>query len=450
MSKAIIVELNKKHAIVLAEGGSFIKVPRKSSYKTIGQEIDASGMIQQKLRGFSFLNWKTSLAAAAAALMLFFQFFYPFTGQEVYASVSMEMEPSIEIEINKDLNVVDIQTYNEQGEDVLKSIDNWRGQPITAVTKKIFKLSSAKGFIKPHQEVLIATTITEDISTKEETAIKKHVSTLMQKEAKKQNLEMTSVVLSKKEKMKAAEYGISPGQYAILAAAKQKGHHMTANEVKNKSIRKISEEVGPVKNLFEDSELPVSKRIENKQSGAIGTNEGSKGKLSSADSNLPAKEEIKKPSALRKNNLQKKTKEETGTQIIKKQETETAAEKKDKENAKVKESIKTTASKKEVRTEKEIRNFEQEVAFSPNEKAENNEPKKQNDKKEADTEKKSVRSLPIAETAAAIEEIKAPPSSVLMIEITVNTETEELILSVEAATNVETGEVKLFVEEDAA
>ncbi|MFC7373237.1 anti-sigma factor domain-containing protein [Fictibacillus iocasae] len=262
MSKAIIVELNKHHAIVLAEGGSFIKVKRKSDYWTVGQEIDSESLVTASRPILPLFSWKAGFAGAAAVLLLFFQFFYPFTGEQVYASVSMDMEPSIELEINKDLQVINMIAYNTQGEEVLRSLKNWEDKKIAYVTKEIFEISSKSGFVKPHQEVLITTTITEDISYTEEKKLKNHVNSLMQQEAKKQNLEMTSIVLSKKEKMKAEKYGISPGQYAILKAAEEKGQKMNTKDVQNQSLEKIAQKVGPVNELFDD-QAPMRKNKQN-------------------------------------------------------------------------------------------------------------------------------------------------------------------------------------------
>ncbi|MCM3718729.1 anti-sigma-I factor RsgI family protein [Fictibacillus phosphorivorans] len=254
MNKAIIVEVNSRHLIVLAEGGEFKKIKNTNQNYTVGQEISIPVLQEEKSSFFSvFINWKTVTATALAIFLLFFQVFSPLPGSGAYAYVGMEMDPSLELEINEAMKVLDISTYNEQGKNVLEHMGEWKNKEIGYVTNLIFEACENLGYLKAQEEVLITTTLSEDIPEDKEKEMKKRVNEVMNVTAKKKSVEMTTIVMSSEERKKAKKMNISPGRYAIYTAAKKSGIKISAKEVSTKTIKEISEKVGPIKELLEEN-----------------------------------------------------------------------------------------------------------------------------------------------------------------------------------------------------
>ncbi|OOE14095.1 anti-sigma factor domain-containing protein [Fictibacillus arsenicus] len=259
MNKAIIVEVNSRHLIVLAEGGEFKKIKNTNPAYTVGQEISIPVLKEKKNSIFSvFINWKTGTAVALAIFLLFFQVLSPMSGEGAYAYVGMDMDPSLELKINEDMQVLDILSFNEQGHTVLEHMGEWKEKEIRYVTNQIFETCEDLGYLKAQEEVLITTTLSEEIPENKEKAIKKKVNEVMTETAKKKSVEMTTIVMSSKEREKAKKMKISPGHYAIYTAAKKSGIKISPKEVAGHTLEEISEKVGPIKELLEENDEKIS------------------------------------------------------------------------------------------------------------------------------------------------------------------------------------------------
>jgi Anti-sigma factor N-terminus len=259
MNKAIIVEVNSRHLIVLAEGGEFKKIKNTNPAYTVGQEISIPVLKEKKDSIFSvFINWKTATAAALAIFLLFFQVLSPMSGEGAYAYVGMDMDPSLELKINEEMQVLDISSYNEQGKAVLEHMGEWEEKEIGYVTNLIFEACEDLGYLEAKEEVLITTTLSEEIPENKEKAMKEKVNEVMTVTAKKKSVEMTTIVMSSKERKKARKMNISPGHYAIYTAAKRSGIKISPKEVTGHTLEEISEKVGPIKELLEENDENVS------------------------------------------------------------------------------------------------------------------------------------------------------------------------------------------------
>ncbi|MGD6961498.1 anti-sigma-I factor RsgI family protein [Fictibacillus phosphorivorans] len=253
MNKAIIVEVNKRHVIVLAEGGEFKKIKNTNAAYMVGQEIRLPVRQENKKSIFSiFINWKTGTAVALAIFLLFFQVLAPISGPGAYAYVGINMDPSLELKIDEEMRVLDILAYNQQGHMVLDRLNDWENEEIEHVTDLIFDTCEDLGYLKSKEEVLITTTLSEEIPADKEKEIKQQVNEVMTETAKKKSIEMTTIVMSSKEREQSKKMKMSPGHYAIYKAAKKSGMKITKNEISTLTIEEISEKVGPIKELLKE------------------------------------------------------------------------------------------------------------------------------------------------------------------------------------------------------
>ncbi|MET3727361.1 uncharacterized small protein (DUF1192 family) [Fictibacillus halophilus] len=266
MNKAIIVEVNKRHVIVLAEGGEFKKIKNTNAAYMVGQEIRLPLRQEKKKSTFSiFINWKTGTAVALAIFLLFFQVLAPISGPGAYAYVGINMDPSLELKIDEDMKVLDIYAYNQQGHMVLDRLDDWENEKIDIVTDLIFETCEDLGYLKAKEEVLITTTLSEEIPADKEKEIKQQVNKVMTEKAKKKSIEMTTIVMSSKEREQSKKMKMSPGHYAIYKAAKKSGMKITKNEISSLTIEEISEKVGPIKELLKEDIETVDASENNKK-----------------------------------------------------------------------------------------------------------------------------------------------------------------------------------------
>jgi hypothetical protein len=256
MNKAIVIEVSTSHLIVLAEGGEFKKIKNNDSSYQVGQEISIPPpKVHKKDYRYPFLfTWKAGTAVALAVILFFFQIFSPTTDNGVYAFVGMDMDPSLELKINENMQVLDVKAYNEEGRQVLQMLHEWKKKEISYVTDLIFEYSEMLGYLDDKEEVLITTTLSEDIPENKEKELKQRINQVMSDTAEKKAVQMTAIVVSKKEREEAKRMKLTPGHYAIYKAAKKAGKSISKKEAASRTLEEISEEVGPIHELLKDSE----------------------------------------------------------------------------------------------------------------------------------------------------------------------------------------------------
>lgn len=255
MTKGIVVEVKKRHLIVLSEGGEFRKVKIQNRSYSVGSDIFLPNESTER-RSYQLprLDWKKTAVFMVALVLLFFQF-APYTGQGVYAYVGMEINPSIELEIDDSMLVQGINAYNTDGKKLVSLLEDWENEHIEIVTDQIFKICRAKGYIKPNQEVIVTTTLNKDVSKEIQQKIERKINTLMEKKAEENAIDMTSLIMSNEDRKRAEQLKVSPGKYAIFMAAKQAGYNITKTDIRYKSIQELSKAVGSFSDLFSSTTL---------------------------------------------------------------------------------------------------------------------------------------------------------------------------------------------------
>ncbi|WHY71081.1 anti-sigma-I factor RsgI family protein [Fictibacillus enclensis] len=255
MTKGIVVEVKRHHIIVLSEGGVFRKVKNNGQPYAVGSDILLPNEPKRKpMFSLPVFSWKSATVFTFAILLLFFQL-APNTGQGVYAYVGIEMNPSIELSIDDDMRVQHITAYNSDGKKLVALLEDYHGQPLEKVTEDIFKICRAKGFIKPDQEVIVTTTLTKDVSKETQQKIEQKINSLMEQQALENKIDMTSLIISNKERKRAKKSGLPPAKYAIFMAAKEAGIPITQSDIKKKSIQELSDKVGPISDLLSSTPL---------------------------------------------------------------------------------------------------------------------------------------------------------------------------------------------------
>lgn len=122
--KAVIVDLRGKHAAALDETGRIVKIPN-ADYG-IGQEIELHAVPPARQK----VNRRFASAAAAAVLVLGLG-----TGTAFalpYGTVTLDSDSAIEYTINRFDQVLSARALNEEGEEILSSLDeqSFRFRPV--------------------------------------------------------------------------------------------------------------------------------------------------------------------------------------------------------------------------------------------------------------------------------------------------------------------------------
>jgi Anti-sigma factor N-terminus len=249
----IIMEINERFLTLLTPEGEFLRARKQNRAYAIGQEIAffpielKNGMLSRSLSIFRLSRGKGIMAAAFAIMLAIVSFLPLLQKDEVYAYMSIDVNPSIELGVNQEYQVVKLVPYNEEGKRIIQSIKDWKKNSIHDVADKILLQIKEQGYFKENREVVIAAVYT-DQNNKSDERIQKELADIKQA-AQKEQLEVTLLEASKEERDEAIDKGLSPGLYK-------------ENKIKAEGAKKkISEPVNqnkPLNSLKKPAEKPQS------------------------------------------------------------------------------------------------------------------------------------------------------------------------------------------------
>lgn len=166
IQKAKIVDLNADYAVVLTDSGAFKRISRKRDM-SVGNGIyitDRDFYMKTKasksftLPIFSKRLLQVTGVMALLIMILFTQSLSPMS----YAVISVDINPSIQLFIDADYNVIKIESMNADGRKLLSEYDFTKHQSASSVLTELFTLASEMDYLKADQnEILIAAAIFE-------------------------------------------------------------------------------------------------------------------------------------------------------------------------------------------------------------------------------------------------------------------------------------------------
>ncbi|MFC5648260.1 anti-sigma factor domain-containing protein [Paenibacillus solisilvae] len=259
MSRGIVMENGKRHVIVMMPDGQFRKVPTDKQPK-IGEEITFSEHARPRSR--PRILYSFSIGAAAAMLLLCIPLFMKErpADSQVVAYLTMDINPSIELGVNKDERVEELHAINKDGADVTADL-TYKGLPVNQVAEAIMERVEAGHYIKDGEGDVIITSVlvNEDHQPAYEKDLKEHVDAAVRKaltktdHAASQHVEVTTLSAPKELREEAKADGLSSGKMAFYLLAKSKGHQVTIHELKTHSIHQTAKAWGGVKSVIDNS-----------------------------------------------------------------------------------------------------------------------------------------------------------------------------------------------------
>ncbi|EDL65106.1 anti-sigma factor domain-containing protein [Bacillus sp. SG-1] len=218
MKKGIVMEVKPNTIIMMTPEGEFIKTRKQPSVQyEIGEELtlfpqmeETKTTIFQRLR--ENLHVKPVLSGAAVLLMLLFLLLPSLNEPEVYAYVSVDINPSFEMSINQDQEVMDLKPFNAEAEKILERMPEWEGNSIIEVTDEIIELSSKNGYMDDQKKVTVTTIFTEEAETKARKSIENELKQLTTEKLKEGTADIAVVETSIEVRDEAKAAGMTAGQ----------------------------------------------------------------------------------------------------------------------------------------------------------------------------------------------------------------------------------------------
>jgi hypothetical protein len=218
VKNGIIMEVDKRFLTILTSDGEFMRARNLNKNYQIGQEIDFIPIEQGKMKKlFSFSPFQSFkgkiVVPTALALILLMISILPFQqNNQVYAYLSIDINPSLELGINENCQVIELIPYNEDGKKIVSELKDWKKKDVQDVTSEIMDQIRRQGYIKENHKVVLSTVYVE--------TDRKNLNIHMQKEmeevresVQKEDLNVTLVNATPEDRKEAIEKGLTTGLY---------------------------------------------------------------------------------------------------------------------------------------------------------------------------------------------------------------------------------------------
>ena len=150
----LVMELKEKTCIILTRSGEFREVRRSLQEVRLGDEISSA-----PAETAAAAWWKPLLAAASVFLFLWGGFLYYGWSNEAVAYVGLDLNPSVELGINRRQQVCQVSGLDAEGRVLVQKV-TLRGLPLDAAITAVVTEAIAERYLNPAGENVILTTVT--------------------------------------------------------------------------------------------------------------------------------------------------------------------------------------------------------------------------------------------------------------------------------------------------
>jgi hypothetical protein len=239
VKKGIILEMDKRYVTLLTPDGQFLRAHNQANAYQIGQEITflpieesaekgtSPTHFYQKMKGKMALVAMVMLVVIASLLIPIYQ------RNQVYAYMSID-QANVELAINKQLEVIEVTPYNQKGEVILQSIDNWENEDLSSVSKIILNVMDEQG-LSDQNEIVLSMVYKGKRNNQTDTNLQTELAELKQF-VTRNDKKILQLQGSTVERKKALEKGISIGK--LKREAKQIREKNPRTELKQKDLKK--------------------------------------------------------------------------------------------------------------------------------------------------------------------------------------------------------------------
>lgn len=216
MKKGIVMKIDGAFLTLLTPEGEFLRAKKQNMSIEIGEEIHFFPLeIEKPFKSMqikNFLKVKPTWIIMAAVCIILGSFIPMYQNNKAYAYMSIDVNPSIELGVNKKMQVVELTGFNKEGKKVISAIEDWKKRDISKLTQTILLEMKKEGFLKKSKPVIISTVRTEQSEKEADKMLSENIKKIKET-VKGLQLELTVHTNTEKEMEKAHEQGITTGNY---------------------------------------------------------------------------------------------------------------------------------------------------------------------------------------------------------------------------------------------
>lgn len=298
MRRGIVVAEGRRGLVVLTPDGEFVEVPGRTG--AVGEEIGFERPVRRAAARRRLL-----LTASAAALLLLVAVGLAqmpvFQGPRIAAYVALDINPSVEIGVDRKRAVVELLALNPEGERVIDGVD-YRKRPVGDVAAEIIRNAEAAEYLRHGGEVFVTSMAAAGVDGRFEEELVREIGQAVHAAALRsgeeagrsgtaasaepsgtegtdgagertggpaapssqsgQDIAVTIVRAPGELRETAKANGVSPGKMAVYLLAEKRGLPITLDDLKRGSIRQAVEPYGGISGLLGDGRTGEERKQE--------------------------------------------------------------------------------------------------------------------------------------------------------------------------------------------
>jgi hypothetical protein len=239
--EGVVVKVTDEKIVILSNNGTFKNLPRgKGDFPLLGERISYQEERKIKLP-FQWAKYGTAVAILLAIIGTFLYDGNQEQSSQAYYTVAIDINPSIEVVTNQQLEVTEVHALNPDGEKVISSLV-FEHKTVTQVIQEILVKSKDLGYLKDNGKVtasLISLTQENELSTK---SMDQLIKGVLDKQGVKAKVEIYED--KKQNLVDAHKMNMSINSYRLFLDEKKK--HKGLNERLN--TKEVLEERNPATN----------------------------------------------------------------------------------------------------------------------------------------------------------------------------------------------------------
>lgn len=242
-TSGVVVEVHKRNTVaVYTNDGQFINIPAPSDNLKPGDVIE---VIQPKTGLFRKRSFATRIlptAAAVLALVMFLSMYLSFFSAPVSAYVALDMNPSIELTVDKNAKVIEVTHINNDADKLLKNL-KLKEQDVYEATDLIIEKAISLGYLSVDKQNMVAASV---IPVGENSVIAQDkLQSIIKNKMQTRMINGLVIVNTSNEQIRedAAKNGLSVNRYMVMEHYQESGMNISASEINSKNMMDLMKDV---------------------------------------------------------------------------------------------------------------------------------------------------------------------------------------------------------------
>nr|WP_281374240.1 anti-sigma factor domain-containing protein [Halobacillus locisalis] len=174
------MEQKRKYTIVMTSDGRFHRADRLEAAE-VGMEVQFNVAEENRnLFGWTQILRDNRMKIAIATIVFLVTLLPVFSwygSNQAYAYVNLDINPSFEMELNDKMQVIAMNPQNEEAEDILALLEDWKRQDASEVTLQTIRISKQQGYVNQEEQVLVGISYVK--SDQEQNSFPKEIETYL-------------------------------------------------------------------------------------------------------------------------------------------------------------------------------------------------------------------------------------------------------------------------------